>query len=241
MVDTGDPSSEKTGSYSGDMRRRGRRESPPEDLGQGDPCDKRSRPQDVPKPWPEPEGAIFPKRSVPQEDYSTPHDAGASMPNWLETNIQGGLSWAALLDALWNAHGRHGSGEIRDHAGRWRGQADRGWLRYYNRVMPRRPHYQRGIKRGQICDWPDGVGTPDEVAARVTYTGNRIHKTYMSSAGPPAWPRTSRSAISTMRSIGPGCCARSGEQYVPAASAISAAHFQCELGFGSMGSCTKPV
>jgi len=39
---------------------------------------------------PEPEGAIFPKRSVPQEDYSTPHDAGASMPNWLETNIQGG-------------------------------------------------------------------------------------------------------------------------------------------------------
>ncbi len=32
------------------------------------------------------------------------------------------------------------------------------------------PIYQRGIKRGQICDWPDGVGTPDEVAARVTYT-----------------------------------------------------------------------
>ena len=39
---------------------------------------------------PEPEGAIFRKRSVPQEDYSTPHDAGASMANWLETNIQGG-------------------------------------------------------------------------------------------------------------------------------------------------------
>ncbi|MGZ3434408.1 MAG: hypothetical protein ACXVA7_21830, partial [Isosphaeraceae bacterium] len=36
-------------------------------------------------------------------------------------------------------------------------------------VMPRRPHYQRGIKRGQICGWPDGVGTPDEVAARLTY------------------------------------------------------------------------
>ena len=76
--------------------------------------------------------------------------------------------------------------ELRDHAGRWRGQADSGSLGYYNRVMPRRPHYQRGIKRGQICDWPDGVGTPDEVAARVTYTGNRIHKTYMSPAGPPA-------------------------------------------------------
>src|SRR5271157_3843901 len=50
MVDTGDLRSEKTGSDPGDMRRRGRRESPPEDLGQGDPCDKRSRPHDVPKP-----------------------------------------------------------------------------------------------------------------------------------------------------------------------------------------------
>ena len=39
---------------------------------------------------PEPEGAIFPKRSMPQEDNSSPHDAGASMANWLETNIQGG-------------------------------------------------------------------------------------------------------------------------------------------------------
>jgi len=39
---------------------------------------------------PEPEGAIFPKRSGPQEDNSSPHDAGTSMANWLETNIQGG-------------------------------------------------------------------------------------------------------------------------------------------------------
>jgi hypothetical protein len=39
---------------------------------------------------PEPEGAIFPKRSVPQEDNSSPHDAGASMANWLEAIIQGG-------------------------------------------------------------------------------------------------------------------------------------------------------
>ncbi len=29
--------------------------------------------------------------------------------------------------------------ELRDHAGRWRGQADSGSLGYYNRVMPRRP------------------------------------------------------------------------------------------------------
>jgi hypothetical protein len=39
---------------------------------------------------PEPEGAILPKRSAPQEVTSSPHDAGASMANWLETNIQGG-------------------------------------------------------------------------------------------------------------------------------------------------------
>jgi hypothetical protein len=56
----------------------------------------------------------------------------------------------------------------------------------YNVSMARRPTFQRGIKRGRICDWPDGVGTPDEVAARVTYTGNTIHKTYPSPAGPPA-------------------------------------------------------
>jgi hypothetical protein len=52
--------------------------------------------------------------------------------------------------------------------------------------MARRPKFQRSIKRGRICDWPDGVGTPDEVAARVTYTGNPIHKSYPSLAGPPA-------------------------------------------------------
>jgi hypothetical protein len=39
---------------------------------------------------PEPEGVILPKRSAPQEVNSSPHDAGASMANWLETNIQGG-------------------------------------------------------------------------------------------------------------------------------------------------------
>ena len=39
---------------------------------------------------PEPGGAILPKRSKPQEVNSSPHDAGASMADWLETNIQGG-------------------------------------------------------------------------------------------------------------------------------------------------------
>ena len=41
---------------------------------------------------PEPEGAIFSKRSVPQGTYSTPQDAGASMANWLKTNIQGDVT-----------------------------------------------------------------------------------------------------------------------------------------------------
>ncbi|MGO9469324.1 MAG: hypothetical protein ACLQVF_34810 [Isosphaeraceae bacterium] len=35
-------------------------------------------------------------------------------------------------------------------------------------------------------DWPDGVGTPAQVADRVTYTGNAVHKSYPSPAGPPA-------------------------------------------------------
>jgi hypothetical protein len=52
--------------------------------------------------------------------------------------------------------------------------------------MARRPKYQRDIKRGRIIEWPDGVGTPAEVAARVTYTGNAVHKSYPSRAGPPA-------------------------------------------------------
>jgi hypothetical protein len=46
---------------------------------------------------PEPEGAIFLKRSVPQETDSSPHDAGASMADWLEVNIQGDVVGGARL------------------------------------------------------------------------------------------------------------------------------------------------
>src|SRR5438876_11056052 len=53
--------------------------------------------------------------------------------------------------------------------------------------MAKRPRFQRGIKRGRICDWPESAATPEEVAARVSYTGHPIHKTYPSPAGPPAW------------------------------------------------------
>jgi hypothetical protein len=53
--------------------------------------------------------------------------------------------------------------------------------------MARRPTYKHGIKRGRIIDWPEGVGTPAEIAERVTYTGNPVHKSYPSPAGPPAY------------------------------------------------------
>ena len=52
---------------------------------------------------PEPEGAILSKRSVPQGTDSTPHDADASMTNWLETNIQGtgrGKGTSLIADCL---------------------------------------------------------------------------------------------------------------------------------------------
>ena len=58
----------------------------------------------------------------------------------------------------------------------------------YNRAMAKRPKHQHAIKRGEICDWPDGVGTPGEVAERVTYRGSPLHKSYPSPAGPPALP-----------------------------------------------------
>ena len=38
---------------------------------------------------PEPEGAIFVERSMPQVTNSSPHDARASIANWPESTIQG--------------------------------------------------------------------------------------------------------------------------------------------------------
>src|SRR5438874_1840776 len=52
--------------------------------------------------------------------------------------------------------------------------------------MPRSPQFEHGISRGQIREWPEGVGTPAELAEKVTFTGNAKHKTYPSPAGPPA-------------------------------------------------------
>ncbi|SRR5260370_23909190 len=52
--------------------------------------------------------------------------------------------------------------------------------------MARRPKFRREIKRGRICDWPEGVDAPEEIAKKVKYTGSAIHKTYPSPAGAPA-------------------------------------------------------
>ena len=37
-----------------------------------------------------------------------------------------------------------------------------------------------------MVEWPPDGATADELALRVTYVGNPIHKTYPSPAGPPA-------------------------------------------------------
>src|SRR6516225_6891131 len=89
-VDTGDLRVEETRREPGAVRRRGRRESPPEDLGPGDPCDERSGPHDVPMPPARAGGSHLTREGAPQEGYSATHDGGASMANWLETNLQGG-------------------------------------------------------------------------------------------------------------------------------------------------------
>jgi hypothetical protein len=41
---------------------------------------------------PKPEVAIFSKRSKPQGTNSSPHDTGASIANWLASNIQGDVA-----------------------------------------------------------------------------------------------------------------------------------------------------
>ena len=72
------------------MRRRGRRESPPGDLGRGDPCDKRSGPHDVPIPRARAGGSNLIQEVNASGSISSPHDACTSLSNWPESNIQGG-------------------------------------------------------------------------------------------------------------------------------------------------------
>ena len=37
----------------------------------------------------------------------------------------------------------------------------------YDVRMAKRPKHHRSIRRGRICDWPEGVGTPDQVVSRL--------------------------------------------------------------------------
>ena len=75
------------------MCQRGERESPPETLGKAILVISGQSRKMYQYLEPKPEGTIFPKRSMPQEDDRAPHDTGTSMANWLEWNIQGG--WRA--------------------------------------------------------------------------------------------------------------------------------------------------
>ena len=73
-----------------DMCQRGERESPPGILGKAILVISGQSRKMYQYLEPKPEGTIFPKRSMPQEDDRAPHDTGTSMANWLEWNIQGG-------------------------------------------------------------------------------------------------------------------------------------------------------
>jgi hypothetical protein len=52
--------------------------------------------------------------------------------------------------------------------------------------MAKRSKHKHDIRPGRIHDWPDDAAAPEEVAKKVRYTGSPQHKTYPSSAGPPA-------------------------------------------------------
>ena len=106
--------------------------------------------------------------------------------------------------------------------------------------MPRRPTYQHGIKRVKICDWPQGVDAPEEVAARVTYTGNPKHKTYPSPASPPA----QRSDAAKCDQYAPEnwprlLCRSSSQAFAQDLSAGFEGDFLFVHGFGSTAYCTR--
>ena len=118
-------------------------------------------------------------------------------------------------------------------------RGDEGRIGAYNTAMAKRPKHQRSIKRGRICDGPDGVGTPDEVAARVTYTGHPIHKSYPSPAGPRCAPMRPSATFTTQRT-GRDCWRRSARRSAPAASGSSVALSPAVRGYGSTASCMRP-
>src|SRR2546429_455978 len=105
--------------------------------------------------------------------------------------------------------------------------------------MAKRPKHQRSIKRGRICDWPEGVGAPDQVAAGVTYTGNPIHKTYPSPAGPLLCAPTRPSAMFTTPRTGRDYWRHFAKRFVPGVSESSEVPSRVVCGYGSTMSYTK--
>jgi len=53
-------------------------------------------------------------------------------------------------------------------------------------MAPRQPTHVHAIKRGKVIPWPVDAPSPEDIASRVTYTGNNIHKAYKSPAGDAA-------------------------------------------------------
>lgn len=57
---------------------------------------------------------------------------------------------------------------------------------YLHRIMSKKPRNQRkrsSIKPGRVDGWREGVGSPEELAERVSYAGSGKHKRYPSATG----------------------------------------------------------
>lgn len=52
--------------------------------------------------------------------------------------------------------------------------------------MAQRPRHRHQIRRGKIESWPSDRPAPEQIASRVSYRGNTLHKNYPSVAGPAA-------------------------------------------------------
>jgi hypothetical protein len=99
--------SQEMGDIGYDVCRRERRESPPGILGQVILVISGQSRMMYQCLKPKPEGAIFSKRSKPQDAVSSPHDTGASIANWLESNIQGRSRLPVTAVALRDHELRH--------------------------------------------------------------------------------------------------------------------------------------
>ena len=115
---------------------------------------------------PKPEGAISSKRSKPQGRDSSPHDAGASMANWLETNIQGTKYRRSGSDrgtglAAWPLWLR----QRPDRRGRFLGSSwSTAWPVHPRRTIPRPSATPRGVRLGVPVRFVIEAGSPGSKA-----------------------------------------------------------------------------